>query len=44
MGKNRITAESVIDISSVSPYKYAMFYNGDNEFDYLLGISCGGFQ
>lgn len=37
--KDRITAGFVIDASSISPYKYAMFYHGDNEDDYLFGAS-----
>ncbi|MBR2875602.1 MAG: exo-alpha-sialidase [Clostridia bacterium] len=37
--KDRITAGFVIDVSSISPYKYAMFYHGDNEDDYLFGAS-----
>lgn len=37
--KDRITAGVVIDASSISPYKYAMFYHGDNEDDYLFGAS-----
>ncbi len=37
--KDRITAGFVIDTSSISPYKYAMFYHGDNEDNYLFGAS-----
>ena len=37
--KDRITAGFVIDTSSISPYKYAMFYHGDNEDAYLFGAS-----
>ncbi len=37
--KDRITAGFVIDVSGVSPHKYAMFYHGDNEADYLFGAS-----
>ncbi len=37
--KDRITAGFVIDVSSISPYKYAMFYHGDNEDDYLFGAT-----
>ncbi len=37
--KDRITAGFVIDVSGVSPHKYAMFYHGDNEDDYLFGAS-----
>lgn len=37
--KDRITAGFVIDASSISPYKYAMFYHGDNEDAYLFGAS-----
>lgn len=37
--KDRITAGFVIDVSSISPYKYAVFYHGDNEDDYLFGAS-----
>ena len=37
--KDRITAGFVIDATSISPYKYAMFYHGDNEDDYLFGAS-----
>lgn len=37
--KDRITAGFVVDISSISPYRYAMFYHGDNEDDYLFGAS-----
>lgn len=37
--KDRITAGFVVDVSSISPYKYAMFYHGDNEDDYLFGAS-----
>ncbi len=37
--KDRITAGFVIDASSISPHKYAMFYHGDNEDDYLFGAS-----
>lgn len=37
--KDRITAGFVIDASSISPYKYAMFYHGDNEDNYLFGAS-----
>lgn len=37
--KDRITAGFVIDASSISPYKYAMFYHGDNEDAYLFCAS-----
>ena len=37
--KGRITAGFVIDVSSISPHKYAMFYHGDNEDNYLFGAS-----
>ncbi len=37
--KDRITAGFVIDASSISPYKYAMFYHGDNEDNYLFGAT-----
>ena len=37
--KDRITAGFVVDVSSISPYKYAMFYHGDNEDNYLFGAS-----
>lgn len=37
--KDRITAGFVLDISSISPYRYAMFYHGDREDDYLFGAS-----
>ena len=37
--KDRITAGFVIDINSISPYKYAMFYHGDNEDNYLFGAT-----
>ena len=37
--KDRITAGFVTDASSLSPYKYAMFYHGDNEENYLFGAS-----
>lgn len=37
--KDRITAGFVIDVSRVSPHKYALFYHGDNEDDYLFGAS-----
>jgi len=37
--KDRITAGFVIDASSISPHKYAMFYHGDNEDNYLFGAS-----
>ena len=37
--KDTITAGFVIDASSISPYKYAMFYHGDNEDAYLFGAS-----
>ena len=37
--KDRITAGFVIDVSGVSPHKYAMFYHGDNEDNYLFGAS-----
>lgn len=37
--KDRITAGFVTDASSISPYKYAIFYHGDNEDDYLFGAS-----
>lgn len=37
--KDRITAGFVIDTSSISPYKYAMFYHRDNEDAYHFGAS-----
>ena len=37
--KDRITAGFVLEVSSVSPYKYAMIYHGDNEDNYLFGAS-----
>ena len=37
--KDRITAGFVLDIRSILPYRYAMFYHGDNEDDYLFGAS-----
>lgn len=38
--KDRITAGFVLDISTFNvPYKYAMFYHGDNEDNYLFGAS-----
>ena len=37
--KDRITAGFVTDSSSILPYKYAMFYHGDNEENYLFGAS-----
>ena len=37
--KDRITAGFVTDSSSILPYKYAMFYHGDNEDSYLFGAS-----
>ena len=37
--KDRITAGFVIELDGDSPYKYAMFYHGDNEDEYLFGAS-----
>jgi hypothetical protein len=38
--KDRITAGFVIDIGSINDkYKYAMFYHGDEESNYLFGAS-----
>ncbi len=37
--KNRITAGCVVEPKGISPHKYAMFYHGDNEDDYLFGSS-----
>lgn len=37
--KDRITAGFVIETSGILPQKYAVFYHGDNEDDYLFGAS-----
>lgn len=37
--KDRITAGFVIETNGILPQKYAMFYHGDNEDDYLFGAS-----
>lgn len=37
--KDRISAGFVLEVSNVSPYKYAMIYHGDNEENYLFGAS-----
>lgn len=40
--KDRITAGFVSEINcDIIPYKYAMFFHGDNEDDYLFGASIG---
>lgn len=40
--KDRITAGFVLDISELDyPYRYAMFFHGDNEDNYLFGASIG---
>lgn len=40
--KDRITAGFVIELNdNIVPYKYAMFFHGDNEDDYLFGASMG---
>lgn len=40
--KDRITAGFVLEISDERrKYKYAMFFHGDNEEDYLFGASIG---
>lgn len=37
--KDRITAGFVIELNGILPYKYAMFYHGDNEDNYIFGAS-----
>lgn len=37
--KDRITAGFVIEANSIVSQKYAMFYHGDNEDDYIFGAS-----
>lgn len=37
--KDRITAGFVIELNGICPYKYSMFYHGDNEDYYLFGAS-----
>lgn len=40
--KDRITAGFVLEVScNIIPYKYVMFFHGDNEDDYLFGASMG---